>query len=351
MDFSKHTLIDFNGESRIKLDSTYTRTTLANKMIATWVEYIECDRKCSRSSYCKYVKKDPLNKNRTLEIKCGVATTAIKYFVKHTFYLLESIDEKSVQNYLDGAFYYYKFIYGTEVSTGHFLNDYYLNSWGSYASHTFGQLRYIREDLNQLIHYWKDITELNVAKNMILVEGESEEIFVKTIECTSLGWFPQMDIRNYGGKGNASAKKMKSLIDEFQNRGYKIFIEGDADNNKRQAINTLVTKNIIPEDNLFVFEIDFESSIPWDLLLATLKSLKLNENIKDVNEFKELMKAKDKSIIKILKEKYSIDLEPIKIIFAEKLASIINKTDNCWRREEFMKSELGKFLLFIRVIL
>ncbi|MGD8781816.1 MAG: hypothetical protein PVH88_22995 [Ignavibacteria bacterium] len=207
MDLSKKTLIDFDGENRIKLNSNYSRTTLANKMISTWVEYIECDRKCSRSSYCKYVKKDPQNNQRTLEIKCGVATTAIKNFVKHTFNLLESFDDKSIQDYLDGAYYYYKFIYTTEVSTGHFLNNYFLNSWGSHAAHTFGQLKYIREDLNQLIHFWKDISELNVKKNIILVEGESEEIFVKTIDCTSLGWFPQMDIRNYGGKGNVGAKK------------------------------------------------------------------------------------------------------------------------------------------------
>lgn len=351
MDFSKYTLFDFDGESRLDLDGNYTRTTLANIMIETWVEYIECDRKCSRSSYCKYVKKDPVNSNRTLEIKCGVAITAIKNFVKHTFYLLETLDEKSIQSYLDGAYYYYKFIYGTEVSIGHYLNNYYLDSWGRYASRTFGQLRYIREDLNQIIHHWKNIAEFYVEKNIILVEGESEEIFVKTIECTSLGWFPQMDIRNYGGKGNVGARKMKSLIEEFKNRGYKIFIEGDADNNKKQVINTLVTKNIIPVENLFVFEIDFESSIPWDLLLATLKSLKLDKNIDDIHEFSELVTSKNKSIIKILKEKYSIDLEPIKIMFAQKLAAIINKNDNCWRRGEFMKSELGKFLVFIRGIL
>ncbi|MGD8781815.1 MAG: hypothetical protein PVH88_22990 [Ignavibacteria bacterium] len=144
---------------------------------------------------------------------------------------------------------------------------------------------------------------------------------------------------------------MKSLIGEFHNRGYNIFVEGDADNNKRQVINTLLSKNIIPKENLFVFEIDFETSIPWDLLFASLKSIKLNKNIKDINEFRDIVNARDKSIIKILKERYSIDLEPIKIQFAEKLALIINKNDNCWRRNDFMDSELGKFLLFIRAIL
>lgn len=351
MDFSKYTLFDFDGEGRIELDEKYNRNTLANKMIATWVEYVECDRKCSRSTYCKYVKKDPMNVGRTLEIKCGLATAAIRNFIRHTFYLLESLDYKLVQSYLDGAYYYYKFIYGTEVSIGRFLNNYYLNSWGSYAAHAFGQISYIREDINQLIYHWKDITELNVMKSIVLVEGESEEMFIKTLECTSLGWYPQMDIRNYGGKGNVGAKKMKSLIDEFKKRGYKIFIEGDADYNKGQLINTLVTKNVIPAENLFVFEIDFESSIPSGLLFATLKSLKLDKNIDDTTEFEKFVTAKNKSIIKNLKERYAIDLEPIKILFAQELALIINKNIDCWHNAKFMQTELGKFLLFIRKIL
>jgi hypothetical protein len=350
MDLTKYTLYDFNGEGRTPLIGEYDNNTLAKKMIATWVEYIECDRKCSRSSYCKYVEKDPFNSGRTLEIKCGVATTAIKNFVKHTFYLLKTLDDKKVQNYLDGAYYYYKFIYGTEVSIGSFLNNYYLDSWGDSAAHAFGQIPYIREDLNQLIYHWKDIAELRVEKSIILVEGESEEMFIKTLDCTSLGWFPQMDIRNYGGKGNIGAKRMKSLIDEFQKIGYKIFVEGDADNNNRQNLNTLLNKNIIPRSNLFVFDLDFESSVPGGLLLATLKSLKLDENIDDSSEFIKVVREKDKSIIKILKEKYSIDLEPVKIIFAQKLALIINKNIDCWRNETFMQTELGRFLLFIRKI-
>ncbi|MDP3683307.1 MAG: hypothetical protein Q8S01_05175, partial [Ignavibacteria bacterium] len=93
-----------DDEGKLELDGKYNQDTLANKMIATWVGYIECGRKCSRSTYCKYVKNDPINIGRTLEIKCGVATTAIKNFIKHTFYLLKSLNNKSVQNYLDGVY-------------------------------------------------------------------------------------------------------------------------------------------------------------------------------------------------------------------------------------------------------
>jgi hypothetical protein len=256
-----------------------------------------------------------------------------------------------VQSYLDGAYHYYKFIYGTEVTIGHYLNEYFLDSWGSYAGHVFVQIPHIREELNQLIHHWKDISELKVKKNIIFVEGDSEAIFIKTLDCTSLGWYPKMDIINYGGKGNVGAKKMKSLITAFVDRGYQIFVEGDADNNKRQIINTLVTKNIIPKNNLFIFQIDFESSIPGGLLLATLKSLGLDEKIKDTADFIKLIREKNKSTIKILQENFSIDLEPIKIEFAKKLALIINRNVNCWNNEGFIQSELGQFLLFTRKIL
>lgn len=350
-DLSKYSLINFNGEGRINLTGVYDRRTLAKIMIETWSEYIECGRKCSRASYCKYVQKDPYNKERTLEIRCGVASTAIQNFIKHTFYLLENLDDKKIQAYLDGTYYYYKFIYGTEISIGHFLNHYYLDSWGSYAAHAFGQIPYIREDLNQLIHHWKDIKELRVEKNIILVEGESEEIFIKTLDCTSLGWFPEMDIRVYGGKGNISAKKIKALIEEYNNKGYCVFVEGDADKNNRQNLDTLVKKKLIPEENLFVFEIDFESSISGDLLLATLKSLGMDKNVKDPVEFIRVINNKEKSVIPILKEIYLIDLEPIKIQFAQKVAQVINKNIDCWQRESFMQTEIGKFLLFIRKIL
>ena len=76
-----------------------------------------------------------------------------------------------------------------------------------------------------------------------------------------------------------------------------------------------------------------------------------SKNIDDATEFIKLVREKDKSIIKILQEKYSIDLVPIKIKFAEKLPLVINKNINCCQNEALMQTELGKFLLFVRKIL
>ena len=109
MELSKFTILDTYGVERIPLSGEYTAESLLETFIENWIPYYEC-HKCGRWDYCKYSKPYPTNPDRSEDIKCGVAADSLRNFVQATFEVLEQLKGEKVQDYLDGAFFFYKFI-------------------------------------------------------------------------------------------------------------------------------------------------------------------------------------------------------------------------------------------------
>jgi hypothetical protein len=57
--------------------------------------------------------------------------------------------------------------------------------------------------------------------------------------------------------------------------------------------------------------------------------------------------AGEGSVVVRLKKTYGLELEPLKIALASKIADILNQTSGWWGDEGFLGTELGRFLKFI----
>lgn len=346
----KYYLFDCYGIGKNSLSGEYNPERLAKTMIDAWVPYGECHRNCTKSDYCKYVIWIDKEEHISKEILCGVATNAITNFVDKTFDAFCDADNSQKQNYLDGAFHFYRFVFRSEMMIGNFINRYFLDSWDNYAITSYGHVKYLRDHINMMTSLLKNIPEFNIKKGILFVEGESEERFLNKLKESHLIWFLDLEIFNYRGKSNKRPNRIEMLIDDYIAKGYEIFIQGDADGKPKNTFQVLIDKNKIKENNSFVFDFDFESSIPASLLLVSLKELQLIKNV-DVINFNSVIKSNiNNSIEKTLKENYNIDICPHKTILAETIANNINNTYDCWQNEWFLNTELGKFLKFIQDI-
>lgn len=343
-------LLDSYGVGKNSLSGEYNPERLAKTMIDAWVPYGECHRHCTKSDYCKYVIWIDKEENISKEILCGVATNAIINFVDKTFDAFCKTDNTQKQNYLDGAFHFYRFVFLSELTIGNFINRYFLDSWDRYVVTAYGHVKYISEHINMMTSLLKNIPEFQIKKGILFVEGESEEIFLNKLKESHLMWFLDLDIFNYRGKSNKRPKRIEMLIDDYISKGYDIYIQGDADGKPKNTFQVLIDNNKIKENNSFVFGFDFESSVPASLLFVSLKNIGQLKNV-DRNDFIAIVESNnDKNIDKILKENYNYDISPYKIILAEEIANNINNTIDCWQNEWFLNTELGKFLKFIQDI-
>ena len=141
------------------------------------------------------------------------------------------------------------------------------------------------------------------------------------------------------------------LLAKYVEQGYVIYAQGDADGENTNIFRGLIKAGSISEGNIFVFKYDFESSIPLDLLYVALKVMEFLEDISE-EEFETQLGNDDISVVKKLKEKFSIDIKPHKLELANTVAQVLNHPRAIWwQNDKFMnESELGQFLRFIQRI-
>ena len=352
IDLSGFSTFDICGVNRISLNGEYTAESLAELLIENWIPYFEC-HKCGRWDYCKYAKPHKVNPNRSEDIKCGVVADSLRNFVQVTFVILEKLDDKKTQDYLNGAFFFCKFVNDAEQSIGMFMDERFLNHFKEYSPMLFGNLTKLRDILNGLGSYWKEIPEFKANNHVLYLEGYSEEKFLDELRKSHLSWFSHLNVEVYCGKSNKKKKRIQMLLKNYVDKGYVIYIQGDADgSNSKNIFNSLIEAGSINEANTFVFKYDFESSIPIPLLYDVLKNMGILED-KSKEEFETQLGNENISIIEKLNEKFSIDLKPDKMEFAKTLARILSKPGNIWwNNNKFMnESELGQFLKFIQKII
>lgn len=351
MNLSKYKIFDIYGIKNIYLEGDYTTDSLAEKLIEEWIPYVECDRKCYRSDYCKFTKPNPYHPDRLTDIKCGVVVNALRLFIRTSFSILESLPPDKIQYYLDGAFYYSQFILNAEHMIGMCIDEDVFEDYGEYAPAIFGHTTKLRDYLNNLGGVFQHIPEFRSKKGVLFVEGRTEKAFLEKLKESHSTWFLHLNIEVYDGTGNRRPKRIQMLLDNYQKQGYKVYIQGDADGKDSKIFNELVRKGAVEENDTFVFEHDFETSIPTKMLFSALYELELLEKEKLSEYITELGKT-DNSIVKTFKSKFDIDLNPYKLELAEVIAEKLNhKMWAWWQDEDFNNTELGQFLIFVQGII
>ncbi len=345
-----YTLLDNYGTDRIKLKGIYTKESLIKLVINEWVPYVECDRKCFRSDFCGFVKKDPNDPERTLEIKCEVGIRAIRNFISYSFNILTSLDEDVIQNYLDALYYYYQMVFFAETTIGGLLNERSFEFLGQHASAAFGFLKKLRNYIDEYSRLLKVIPDFRTKDTIIFVEGESEKTFLNKLKATHFYDLLEINVISYDGGSNRRIRRIEMLLRDYRRRGYEVYIQGDADGSNQDVFRELEKRGLINDKNKFIFRYDFESSIPPLLLYYVLKEMNLFKSYISEEDFINILEDFDRPIIPFLSEHFNIDLRPIKVRFAEEVANILVKSHLLWGDNSFLTTELGKFIVFVRVM-
>lgn len=349
MDFTGLSILKIDGIIRRGLCGEYDDHQLTAILIETWIPYYECD-KCGKVDFCKYTEPNPHRPGRTKDIKCGVAVNALQNFVRVSFPVLSKVEKSKQQKVLDAAYYFTRYIYESEQYNGLCIDSKLLDWFGSHSLGTMVRISHLAEDLTQFRALLQDIPEFAYTIPVFFVEGEAEEAFLFEMQKTGSLWFKNLNIRCSGGEGNLNAQRVTQLFQQLRHQGYSVFVQADGDvNNCIQAINKLVSNGVIDEEKVFKFKYDFESAFTPGMLLTALHQLKKLEGV-TIEEFQTTVYSQAKSVVKIIKDDYDLDLEPLKVELAKELAAVLENSGLWWNDEEFLKTEIGMFLKFIMLI-
>ncbi len=182
----------------------------------------------------------------------------------------------------------------------------------------------------------KNVPFFNSKKSVLFVEGESEEIFSN--------FFLDIEIVNYQGEGRLQYKKIEYTIKQYQDKGYKVYIQADKDGKKEnQNVGSIISKSLVEQDNIFCFKYDFETSIPLFKL-----SNEIRQFSEDYDDFKNGYNAKI-GIVKYIETKYEISINKPKL--SQKICEYIDmssKQTNLYYDEKFLNTEIGQFWDFLK---
>jgi hypothetical protein len=343
------TLLDIYGVERTTLSGHVSPRQLGDLFVDNWIPYMEC-HKCGRSDYCRFAKPHPHNEHKKLEIRCGVAETAIRNFVDHTFEMARDLALPQRQAYLDGSFHLLRFILEAEQTIGNAICTDFLNWLGKYSPTHFGRITRLRDSLNSLGQSFRQIPELYSQRSLLLVEGWAEKAFLDKLRESHSTWFLDLLVECYDGKGNRKSKRIAMLLDKYLELGYTIYAQGDADGKPGEIFKGLVDSGQLQMPNTFTFPIDFETAIPVPLLFRGLRRVGANVNFTPT-QLRDAAKDSGLSINVILERQFGVDTEPLKVELATAVAELLNISRHAWWQDDaFMDTELGRFLRFIQMM-
>lgn len=337
------TILDIYGVKRIPLKGRYSAESLAERLVQEWVPLIECHRKCYRSEYCKYAPKEQHE-----EILCGVVSDALRNLVGAAFPIVKKLDKKQTQQFLDGAFFYKKFISEAEGTIGMCIESSCVEWFGEFAPMVFGGITRLRGNLNKAASHWRVIHEFHSYQHILLLEGQTEKVFLDEMRKTHFDSYMRLNLEVYEGKGNRTSKRIKMLLDRLTRLGYTIYLQGDKDGSKNDVFEGLVDSGCLPGENVFAFEHDFETAIPSEIIHCALTEMDLIDCT--LEEYRQSVEQSRESVSAVLAERFSLDIGPHKKKLAFVTARLIVANDYLENKEFMEKNELGQFLSFIEKI-
>lgn len=335
VDFSDLNLLSYGDN--VVLAGNYTDAEIIGVMVEKWIPYFEC-HKCGRWDCCPFAQKHRTNPNRSVDIKCGVAVSFINNIVELTFQKLNGLNKQQLQHYLNSLYYLTKYIQDAEQSIGLLTNKDQLDFWGQYSASLFGATKHTLDILSNAHIEMKHVPFFNSKRCVILVEGESEEIFCKSL--TGIA------VHNYSGAGNLAYSKIEYTIKEYINDGFTVLIQSDLDGKEMNSnVEKIIRKGLVPRERVFQFEFDFETSLPNHLFHIFLVADGVI-----LNSFDDFIENYDgKSIEKHCKKKYNLDINKTKI--SKRLCDHIKKSSlstNLYYDKSFLTTEIGRFWYFLQ---
>ena len=350
LDLAGTTLLDIFGVERMPIDGDFDAKSLGDILVRSWIPYMEC-HKCGKGAYCKFALPNPHNPAKKLEIKCGVAETALRNFIERTILLAEPLDVPSKQAYLDGAFFLTKFVLDAEQSIGSSINKDLLDWLGDFAPATFGRLIHIRDTLNSLAQCLSTLPGFNSKRSLLLVEGWTEKAFLDKLKESHTSWFLDLLVECYEGKGNRRSKRIAMLLDRYRKIGYNIYAQGDADGSPDPIFKGLIDRGHLERSRTFTFKHDFESSIPLPLLLRAMKRIGVPLTFKP-SDLAASLHRNQRSVITALRDDFGVDTGgDFKMALAVELATMMSGYQFVWWNDKrFMQTELGRFMRFVQEI-
>ncbi len=259
-------------------------------------------------------KKHPANPDRSIDIRCGIAIDFITNFINTTFSLIEDLNEYQKQAYLNSAYYLTEFVINTEQVIGRFTNKEHINGWENYAPSLYGiNTNYIDEFLKKAQKEMKNVPFFNSKRSVLFVEGESEEIFGN--------FFLDIEVVNYGGEGGITYTKIEYTIKQYQDKGYKVYIQADKDGKEENnKVKKIISKRLVDKDNIFCFRYDFKNEYDGKI-----------------------------GIVKYIETKYEISIDKPKL--SQKICEYIDMSSeqtNLYYDEKFLNTEIGEFWDFLK---
>lgn len=339
-------IYDMDGTNRVRLEGVYNAQHLASKLADEWIPYWECE-KCGRSASCAFTQPNTYRPDRLADIKCGAIAQALTNFIVHTYSEVLGQPNEAMQCYLDGAFYFFKFIYDAEITLGAFIHPEFAKDFGEYAPLFFGRIVRFREYLDSAAFNLKSLPQFYVQKGILLVEGQSELIFLQEMRRTGFWHLIELKAETYGGRDNKRVRRIEMLLQDYVKRGYVVYLVGDADGRSKTTFKEIADCHLITYDHTFVFSYDFESSIPTWIICEAVNRLFPNK-IVDKLKFQEDRSTFSGSVLKLLEMHGVNELASDKVKFAKEVADILICNQAIWiQNQEFNESELGQFLDFL----
>lgn len=345
--FEKLPLRDICGDKKNELSGTFNADQLGEHLANEWVSYVECHH-CPRSETCKYSKPHPYWDWKKQEIRCGVKSDVIKNFIKLSFPYLAAGDERQKEHLLSAAFYLADFAIDAETQVGILIDQDWLKGFGNRAPSFFGRVVHLRETLNKAAQDLSHVQGIYDRKSILLVEGQSEKVFLEKLRESHLAWFADLRIEVYGGNGNRHPRRIQRQLEKYVEDGYVCYMEGDADGKQKDIFDKLLKQGIVKKENIFQFAHDFETSIPPGILLKALNNLDCLEQV-DIKDFEQVIDH-SRSSCKLIAENFELNIEPLKIKLADELGWMFNNSNFSWYADEskFMEeTEIGRFLDFV----
>jgi hypothetical protein len=341
--FQEIKLLEINGQSRRIFSGEYSINELKNILIEEWIPFRACGG-CGKNDYCKFSLQNDKDS------QCGVAISALDNFLKDTFHeILDSTDYKK-QMFLDSAFYFCKYVLESEQVNSILINRAKFKQYGWDSKAYSAMIPPIRETLNEFSKSLKEIPELFKKNYVLLVEGQSEMVFINYLRGNGhsfRNWFFIVD--SYYGKDKKKPGQIKMLLDKYKETGYLVCLQGDEDGNGDGSgydkFKSFIHDNYILKENVFQFKYDFETAIPKKTIYNYLKEQSL---LKDVSYDDFDKKTKGESINKCLLEEFNIDTKRNKL--KKRIAEYAGKTYFIIKPEEtevFKRTELGAFVEFL----
>ena len=332
------------------LSGHYNTEQLAQLFMNNWIGFTDCGAKCPRHEHCHFTKQDPYRPGKLQDIRCGPALETLQNFVQCTFTSACALSRTQRQGYIDAAYHLTQYVIEAEWYLGGMMNKEFIGWLGTteYRIGFFSLTVRLREHLDRFAGELSKAGLFCIKRTLILVEGQSEKLFLEKLRVVRFTWFKDLHVDTYEGLPNRKYAKLRLFTQRLRKQGYELFIQGDCDARTQSRFDDLICKNIVSKDHTFQFHFDFESAFPPWIQLAALQSVGLLSDVSMATFSARMATPSRKSLGDSLKEEFSIDLSKYKTALASALADVLIRKEEVFLDRKFWQTEIGSFLDAIR---